>query len=824
MTSGSLSSPPHANAGPARGPLPPDYRVGEVVQRGGMGELLEVTAPDGRPLLLKRIPPLLLSDAVEIERFRREIRILVSLEMSGVPRIEAFDDDPGQPYLLMERVEGETLDCWMAGLRELPATRRLAAVLALGERLARLLDEVHHVGVVHRDLTPRNLMVRADGNPVLLDFGLSRHRQDSLLTRSGDFLGTLRYAPPEQVFASGRLEADRSGDLYALGLLLFEGIAGRPVRDGEDGQAILRQALLVDPPDLRVAAPGTPRSVARVVAALLARDPEDRYPTGAAAAADLAHCRERAAALDPPALPWRRRLLRAWRRQPPARRRRRAAVAGVAVLLLVAGLVAWAELPRAWARRAARSDRPSVALPLLERAAAWRTTGPLLLQKAFTELAFADLEGCRATVRRLEELPEWEAVGRALRVWQDEAWMQGSNWQRPNGSRNGVDYTWIQDELDEAITDHPDDGWLPAWRAWVRLAHNDFSEALKDLRAAVQSRPGAVLLRRKEILTSMVFGSNIDVLEPLLISAREHLPSPEWALWEAAHWSKSARTLDRAEALLPACQPLREHEHLAAFEQAVRGEMAFQGGGRSWSEPWLASTDPTVLLLRRNARAGLSPGDPAEQPAHPFALGQHCGVVHNTFLARTAPARNSGPAARLHADGFVADFRDRASLVEDFECQGDWAQFRFQGGVLSLLPIAGELAAAESKERVPTVVSRRNPFPEGGRWELRARVRWQGQGDYGASLRADPMRLVQDHELRVSIGKTTLNLPVREGWVEVRMVRDGARFRVELDGEAVMDRRLAAPPLSRELRFGAGAPDMDVGLVVASLEIRTLSD
>ncbi|RMH03168.1 MAG: serine/threonine protein kinase, partial [Planctomycetota bacterium] len=279
-----------------------------------MGELVEVTAPGGRRLLLKRIPPLLLAGAVQVERFRREIRILVSLELEGVPRIEAFDDDPGNPYLLMEWVEGITLEDWFGELAQRPAEERLERVLRLGEDLALLLGEVHHVGIVHRDLTPRNVLVRPDGSPVLLDFGLSWTPVDSLLTQSGDFLGTLRYAPPEQVFASGRLAADRSGDLYSLGLILFEALAGRPVRDGGDSQEILRQALLEDPPDLRSVAPAVPRGVAAVVAGLLARHPRDRYPSGAEVARDLARCRADPAALRPPSPPLHRRLARSWRR------------------------------------------------------------------------------------------------------------------------------------------------------------------------------------------------------------------------------------------------------------------------------------------------------------------------------------------------------------------------------------------------------------------------------------------------------------------------------------------------------------------------------
>lgn len=786
-----------------------------------MGEVVAVSAPDGRRLLLKRIPPLQLSDAVEIERFRREIRTLVSLELRGVPRIEAFDDDPGAPYLLMDWVDGVTLDHWIDELQALPLQERVEQVAILGESLARLLDEVHHVGVVHRDLSPRNILVRPNGEPVLLDFGLARHHQDSLLTQSGDFLGTLRYAPPEQVFASGRLEAGSAGDLYSLGLLLMEAITGCPVRTGQDSRELLRQALLVDPPDLAELEPGTPRAFCSMLAALLVRDPRYRYSRGGELAADLAAFRLGAPTPPAPRLPLVQRLQRSWRRQSPERRKRRAWAAGSAAALALLSGLTWVELPKSWARQAARSNSPAHSLPLLERASAWRSTPALLIQKSFTELAFGDSPKCLSTLADLQNQGGWELTGEALSLWVDEAAWQGSEWQRKGQSVSGEDYSWILQAVDDAVSRHPDNGWLRSWRAWIRLSYNDSPAARQDMAVATASLPDSVLVRRAEILAHYDFGADTEILGPMLASAREHIPDPEWDLWEALHLIKRG-LFPEAEAQLNRAAPsLVDHDALGPILQALQAKNAFRSGQDPGGVDWLPTRDPLAQLIRRDALVGWGMAIAERQPDTFHALGFHGGKVRAALTA-SGPVEGPPPVIREEGhQGFTADFSTDSAFFRDFELRGVREQLAFRDGVLSLLPLDTEVH--ESRQLVPMIQTRRPPFPPGASWQLRARIRWTGTGNYGANLRVGPMVIRQDHTLRVSIEDETLSFPPDGAWKEILMVRDGDFFSISLGDQEVLTSRIPGVPVLEGINLGAGAPAMSVQMEIQRLEVKPLS-
>jgi serine/threonine protein kinase len=151
-------------------------------------------------------------------------------------------------------------------------------VVRLAVDLAGPLAAAHRVGVVHRDLKPDNVMVCADGQARLIDFGLAVRETGE---QCGAAVGTLVYAPPEQAGTLGR-PVDGRSDLHSLGAVVFECLAGRPPFAGDDVGELLRLHAVAPVPDLRRLVTGIPEDLAAVVERLLAKDPDDRYQDGAA--------------------------------------------------------------------------------------------------------------------------------------------------------------------------------------------------------------------------------------------------------------------------------------------------------------------------------------------------------------------------------------------------------------------------------------------------------------------------------------------------------------------------------------------------------------
>ncbi|MCA9712934.1 MAG: serine/threonine protein kinase, partial [Myxococcales bacterium] len=176
------------------------------------------------------------ADPQALARFRREARTAQSLDHPGIARVLDFGEQDGAAWLAMELVEGRSLQRLLAAHADPRDVDHARAVAVLGSprRLAELiagvadaLDHAHRAGIVHRDVKPANVMVRDDGRPVVLDFGLATaHDGGGSLTRTGDFLGTPLYMAPEQ--AVGAENGTASSDVYALGAVLFECLCGRP--------------------------------------------------------------------------------------------------------------------------------------------------------------------------------------------------------------------------------------------------------------------------------------------------------------------------------------------------------------------------------------------------------------------------------------------------------------------------------------------------------------------------------------------------------------------------------------------------------------------
>ena len=262
------------------------YRVEREVARGGMGAVYRAQGPDGRPVALK----LLLAgrDATPLQRRRITTEVTTLLRLRHphlVPLLDAGELE-GVPYLVLEWIEGETLAARLE--RQGPLDPRDAA--ALVQRLAEALAHCHAQGVLHRDLKPPNVLLRAeDGAPLLTDFGLAKDlvSEGSLgHTASGQWLGTPGFWPPEQ--ARGELRAvDERSDVYGLGGLLYAALTGAAPQAGETLQeALSALERPAEPPSRR--RPGVPAWLDAVCLRALSRDPEARQEGAAELARELA--------------------------------------------------------------------------------------------------------------------------------------------------------------------------------------------------------------------------------------------------------------------------------------------------------------------------------------------------------------------------------------------------------------------------------------------------------------------------------------------------------------------------------------------------------
>ncbi|MCB9785270.1 MAG: protein kinase [Deltaproteobacteria bacterium] len=246
------------------------WLLGEVIGRGGSGIVHRATDRLGGPDVAVKLLDPLWDD--EHERIRRETAALRLLTFPGVVRLVDEGSDGGQLYLVMELVDGLPFPG-----RPTPASWATLAdpTIALLEALQR----VHDAGILHRDLKPANVLVGADGRARILDFGLARGRAlGETMTRSGLVVGTPRYVAPEQVAGTG---VDARTDLYAVGAMLFEALAGRPPHLADSVQALLHAKVFEDPPALAGFSPDAPAPVVHLVQRLLARQPAERPDSAA---------------------------------------------------------------------------------------------------------------------------------------------------------------------------------------------------------------------------------------------------------------------------------------------------------------------------------------------------------------------------------------------------------------------------------------------------------------------------------------------------------------------------------------------------------------
>ena len=225
--------------------------------------------------------------------FRREAAILAAIRHPCLGKVYELGDDGRVAYLVMELIGGQTLAELLASEGALGEPQAIAIVCDV----ASALDAAHRVGLVHRDVAPRNIVIREDGTAVLIDFGLATPTG----TRQPDdaVVGTLLYSAPEQT-GMVRRPVDRRSDLYSLGAVLFECLTGRPPFDSADAGEVVRMHAVSFAPDVRSLREGVSPQVSRIVERLLAKDPDDRYWNASSLLFDLSALRRGTLAADAP--------------------------------------------------------------------------------------------------------------------------------------------------------------------------------------------------------------------------------------------------------------------------------------------------------------------------------------------------------------------------------------------------------------------------------------------------------------------------------------------------------------------------------------------
>jgi hypothetical protein len=326
-------------------PTVPGYRVLEVVGRGGMGTVYRaVHAEMDREVALKLINPGGRDRHAVRIRYEREIRALAGIEHPNIIPIYDAGYVHGFPYYTMRFVPGGTLGHHLDRVRaDLPAACRLVA------KVARAVHRLHAAGVVHRDLKPHNILLDDGDEPLVADFGLARWiDDDSDLTASGFPVGTRPYMSPEQSLGSKEYYS-AACDIWALGVILYEVLAGRRPFENPDPVSLYLQIRGQPPPPLSDANPAVTPALEAVVCKCLAKRPGHRYPTAEAVAVEL----ERWAAGETVSVnPAEAAAVAA----SPRPRRKRLAVRALGFALVLCGVAAAGSVPR--------TDRPVTTAPL----------------------------------------------------------------------------------------------------------------------------------------------------------------------------------------------------------------------------------------------------------------------------------------------------------------------------------------------------------------------------------------------------------------------------------------------------------------------------
>jgi len=250
------------------------YQILAHLAQGGMSDIYKAyDLVNRRDVAIKVPDQSMMGDPAQYERFQREMEVISSLDHPAIQKGLGSGKYNRIPYMVTQYVDGRSLRTVIDESAPMPPEQALPLVRKIAEGMA----YCHANHVIHRDLKPENILVTASGQPVIMDFGLALTKSSHRVTYSNlsATMGTPDYMAPEQI------EGERGGlptDVYALGTILFELLAGRTPFSGDTNLAVMQQHLQKSAPRLDRIRPGVPPAIAALVARCLARNPDERFP------------------------------------------------------------------------------------------------------------------------------------------------------------------------------------------------------------------------------------------------------------------------------------------------------------------------------------------------------------------------------------------------------------------------------------------------------------------------------------------------------------------------------------------------------------------
>jgi serine/threonine protein kinase len=265
------------------------YKIVEPIGSGGMGEVyLARDQKLGRDVALKLLPAFMSRDTKPMRRFRLEAAIVSSLDHPNIVKVHQFEEVNGLEILVTEFVKGVTLRERMR--RGIPVPE----AVGVGRQIAEALTAAHQAGIVHRDIKPENIMIRHDGCVKVLDFGSAKPCEHSPLSPTtssarklslpGMVLGTVSYMSPEQARAQ---DLDGRSDIFSLGVVIYEMLAGRPPFTGETLTDVIASVIKTEPPNVSYLNSNVPPDLDRIVSWCMKKERVVRFQTAAEVVAEL---------------------------------------------------------------------------------------------------------------------------------------------------------------------------------------------------------------------------------------------------------------------------------------------------------------------------------------------------------------------------------------------------------------------------------------------------------------------------------------------------------------------------------------------------------
>ena len=248
------------------------YTVQSPLGEGGMARVYKAVGRDGEVVALKLVRAELAAETMFRRRFAREVQTAARIDHPRVVPVLGSGEHEGVPYMAQPLIRGGSLDDRLEadGRLELEATVRLCLEVAKG------IGALHEHGLIHRDLKPANILLDEEGHAFVADFGLAKDPQASLITKPGQAVGSLDYMAPEQIRGE---QVTPSADVYSLGCVMFECLAGRPPFADRKGMQVLWAHLQDDPPDPCAGRDDLPKDLTWAVNRALEKEPARRPET-----------------------------------------------------------------------------------------------------------------------------------------------------------------------------------------------------------------------------------------------------------------------------------------------------------------------------------------------------------------------------------------------------------------------------------------------------------------------------------------------------------------------------------------------------------------